>query len=40
MHFQVLTLAKFIHHQGDDSPDDGGSKHHKNVGKLLPDYTV
>jgi hypothetical protein len=25
---------------GSYRPDDGGSKHHCNVGKLLPDYTV
>jgi hypothetical protein len=29
------------HHQSDDHhPDDGGSKHLRNVRKLLPDYTV
>jgi hypothetical protein len=27
----------YLHHQGDD---DWGSKHHWNVGKLLPDYTA
>jgi hypothetical protein len=27
-------------HQGDNRPDDGGSKHLWNVGKFLPDYTA
>jgi hypothetical protein len=44
--FEVLTAASMkmavfflLHDQGDHRPDDGGSKHLWNVGKLLPDYT-
>jgi hypothetical protein len=29
-----------LHHQGNQHPDDAGSKHLWNVGKLLPDYTA
>jgi hypothetical protein len=29
-----------LHHQGDEGPDDGGSKVLWNDGKLLPDYTA
>jgi hypothetical protein len=29
----------YLHHQGDDHPDDGGSKKIRKVGKRLPHYT-
>jgi hypothetical protein len=32
--------AYCLHHQGDEHPDDGGSKYLRNISKLLPDYTV
>jgi hypothetical protein len=35
--FQRFRGTCCLHHQGDE---DGGSKHLRNVGKLLPDYTV
>jgi hypothetical protein len=34
-----LKTMRCLHHQG-VRPDDGGSKHLWNVGKLLPDYTA
>jgi hypothetical protein len=37
---QRFRGARCLHHQGDDDPNDGGSKHLRNVGKLLPDYTA
>jgi hypothetical protein len=33
--FQVVAPCSLSHR-----PDDGGSKHLRNVGKLLPDYTA
>jgi hypothetical protein len=32
--------AHCLHHQSDDSPDDGGSTHLWNVGQLQCDYTA
>jgi hypothetical protein len=34
------VLAVSIIMMSTDCPDDGGSKHLRNVGKLLPDYTA
>jgi hypothetical protein len=38
----AVFCACCLHHQGDETrrPDDGGSKHLWNVGKLLPHYTA
>jgi hypothetical protein len=36
--YQRFRGSCCLHHQGDDDPDDGGSKYLWNVGKLLPDY--
>jgi hypothetical protein len=35
--YQRFRGTYCIHHH---SPDDGGSKHLRNVGKFLPDYTA
>jgi hypothetical protein len=37
--YQRFGDACCLYHQGAHRPDDGGSKHLWNVGKLLPDYT-
>jgi hypothetical protein len=37
---RCFRCACCTHHQGNYSPDDGGSKHLWNVSKLLPDYMV
>jgi hypothetical protein len=42
--FWVVTPCSLVEvyqrFRGPDRPDDGGSKDHLNVGKLLPDYTA
>lgn len=30
-----IKCVLVTYHKGDDSPDNGGNRHHQNVGKLL-----
>jgi hypothetical protein len=38
--YQLFRGPCCLHHQGDEWPDDGGSRNLWNVGTLLPDYTA
>jgi hypothetical protein len=37
---QGPSLCLLLHHQGDNRPDDGGSKYIWHMGQFLPDYTA
>jgi hypothetical protein len=41
LHCSFCRTGYCLHYQGDHNrPDDGGSKHLRNVGKILRDYTA